>query len=179
MGVPNRDQGGQLSTCAAVALGASIVIPISSTQVVPFSLLGQLIQDKSQLGVAVGGLSTANMAGVLMAFITIGPVAEIAGWRFVMLSAACWAALSLAPVFWLGGRVVPVSVMCGAEVSDNEPALVQFAGVDSQAALDQNDELDEPHSNMEGCDKPSEQTGISICDQGPDSSLDGSRTLLQ
>eukprot|EP00658_Telonema_sp_P-2_P033162 TRINITY_DN24400_c0_g1_i1.p1 TRINITY_DN24400_c0_g1~~TRINITY_DN24400_c0_g1_i1.p1 ORF type:complete len:437 (-),score=101.23 TRINITY_DN24400_c0_g1_i1:86-1396(-) len=48
--LPPVQQGGEWSGYLSVVLGASVVLPISATQVLPFAILGQLNKESSSLG---------------------------------------------------------------------------------------------------------------------------------
>jgi len=99
--LPPVASAGEWSAYLAMLLAAGMVVPISVTQVVPYAILGELLKGHSQLGVYMAGLNNANMAGVLLCFILMGPIANGVGWNYVILVASILALCSLFPTLWL------------------------------------------------------------------------------
>ena len=124
------------SAYASVALGASVVIPIAAAQVLPYALLGQLAHDDERVGLLVSGLSQAQLAGVLLCFLCMGPVARLAGWRYVMLMSALLSLCSLVPI----------------AMSLHTPPVIDAEPAEGFVSLEQSSKpstsLEEQHSNV-------------------------------
>ena len=116
------DSGGsEWPIYAVVALTGLMCVPMSTTQMAPFAVLGIILKDDPALATYVAGLNNANMLGVLVAYVGMGPIADAFGWEYVILAAALYSCLSL---FFLAVLVAQVDLGLDSTATGPPPAAV-------------------------------------------------------